>query len=228
MPGRCLPEVASTRMTIDRIVRWWPPAGVGLMLLLGVVVGKRSTALDDWFRHDVHDALGGWRRVLLVFVDPWLLFAVLASCLLVAVYRRRWRLALVIGVCSLVAVQLSRLLKLIFGRRIDDALSYPSGHTTALVVTMGMLVLVAGGRLWAVALAIVVSLLGMLGLSVTYHYFTDTVGAALFATAMVCLGASLAGRSRRSDRRRAASQPAREVPRLVVDESVTPLSREKP
>jgi membrane-associated phospholipid phosphatase len=198
------------------------------MLLLGVVVGDRSTAVDDWFRHDVHDALGGSRRVLLVFVDPWLLFAVLASCLLVALYQRRWRLAAVIVACPLVAVQLSRLLKLIFGRRIDDALSYPSGHTTALVVTMGMLVLVAGGRLWAMALAIVVSLLGMLGLSATYHYFTDTVGAALFATALVCLGGLLAGRPRRSDRPRAASQPAPKVSRLVVDEPLTPLSREKP
>ena len=47
---------------------------------------------------------------------------------------------------------------------------------------MGMLVLVAGGALWAVILAAVVSLLAMLGQGVTYHYFTDTVGAVLLGT----------------------------------------------
>lgn len=204
-------------MTIDRMVRWWPPVGVCLMLLLGVLVGKRSTAIDDWFLHDIRAALGGAKPFLLVIVDPWLLLGVLSSCLLVALYQRRWRLAVVIVACPLVAVQLSRLLKLIFGRTKDGALSYPSGHTTVLVVTMGMVVLVAGGRLWAVALAIVVSLLGMLGLSSTYHYFTDTVGAALFASAMVCIGAWVA-RPTRDDRRRAASQSAIEVPRSGVAE----------
>jgi membrane-associated phospholipid phosphatase len=212
-------------MTIDRIVRWWPPFGVGLMLLLGVAVGKRSTAVDDWFLHDVHDSLGGAKLVLLVLVDPWLLLSILASCLLIALYQRRWRLAVVIVVCPLVAVQLARLLKLIFGRQKEGALSYPSGHTTVLVVTMGVLVLVAGRRLWAIALATVISLLGMLGLSSTYHYFTDTVGAALFATAMVCLGAWFADRPRRGDRRRAASQPAADMPRSGVDQ---PSRREQP
>ena len=37
-----------------------------------------------------------------------------------------------------------------------------------------------------------VRLLGMLGQAFTYHYFTDTVGALLLGTALVCLAAAWA------------------------------------
>ena len=39
------------------------------------------------------------------------------------------------------------------------------------------------------AIAVVVSVLGALGQAVTYHYFTDTVGAVLLGTAVVCVAA---------------------------------------
>ena len=54
---------------------------------------------------------------------------------------------------------------------------------------MGMLVLVAGTALWAVLVAVTVSLLAMLGQAMTYHYFTDTLGALLLGTAVVCVAA---------------------------------------
>ena len=84
---------------------------------------------------------------------------------------------------------LARLLKQMFGRENDGALAYPSGHTTVAVIVMGMIVLAAGGALWAVIVAVVFSLLAVLGQAVTYHYFTDTVGAVLLGTAVVCVAA---------------------------------------
>jgi membrane-associated phospholipid phosphatase len=84
-------------------------------------------------------------------------------------------------------------LKRLFDRQSDSALAYPSGHTTTMVVVMGMVVLVAGVALWAVLVAVAYCLLGMIGQAVTYHYFTDTVGALLLGTAIVCVAALTLG-----------------------------------
>lgn len=66
------------------------------------------------------------------------------------------------------------------------AVAYPSGHITLMVVVLGLaLFLVVGARLYAVV-AVVWALLGMLGQSVTYHYFTDAVGGLLLGSAIVC------------------------------------------
>ena len=62
-----------------------------------------------------------------------------------------------------------------------------------MVVVMGMVVLVAGAALWAVLVAVAYCLLGMLGRGVSYHYFTDTVGALLLGTAIVCVAALASG-----------------------------------
>ena len=56
-------------------------------------------------------------------------------------------------------------------------------------IVMGMLVLLAGAAWWAVVVAAVVSVLGAVGQGVTYHYFTDTVGALLLGSALVCVAA---------------------------------------
>ena len=61
----------------------------------------------------------------------------------------------------------------------DGELAYPSGHTTLAVVVLGLAVLVAGAAMWAVVAAVTAAVLGVLGQGVTYHYFTDTVGALL-------------------------------------------------
>jgi membrane-associated phospholipid phosphatase len=179
-------------VTIDRFVRWWPPIGVLAMLALGLVVGKSSTPIDDWFSRDVDHAVGAYVHWLLIFTEWWLLAPVLAACLVVALYRRRWRLAVVILACPLAAIEITWVLKRIFDRVKDGGVAYPSGHTTLIVTIMGMVVLLAGGRLWALLAAVTVSLLGMFGLACTYHYLTDTIGAAMFATAMVCVAARVA------------------------------------
>jgi membrane-associated phospholipid phosphatase len=83
-------------------------------------------------------------------------------------------------------VALSRTFKELFGRQKGGAVAYPSGHTTLTVVVLGMVLLVLGTRLYAVAVTIVWALLGILGQAVTYHYFTDAVGGLLLGSAIVC------------------------------------------
>ena len=159
------------------------------MVLLGWAVGRGSTPVDDWFHRYGHRSA----HLLLFFTDPVLLAAVVVATLAVALSRRQWRLAIATAVCPLLAMALARLLKPLFGRQRGDAFAYPSGHTTTLVVVMGMAVLVAGAALWAVLAAVAYSLLGLLGQAVSYHYFTDAIGAVLLGTAIVCTAALVAG-----------------------------------
>ncbi len=123
------------------------------MVVLGLAVGKGSTGLDEWF----HQFRRSPARELLVFTDPRLLTVVLAVGVAVALYLRRWRLVLVMVASPAIGIVLAQLLKELFGRENDGALAYPSGHTTAAVVVMGMIVLVAGAAAWAVLVAVAVS-----------------------------------------------------------------------
>ena len=168
-----------------RTLLLWPLIALAAMLLLGWVVGHGSTPLDDWF----HEFRRTPARRLLFFTDPAVLAIVLAAGVGVAMYLRRWRLVVVMVASPLVGIVLARVLKQVFGRENDGALAYPSGHTTVAVIVMGMIVLAAGGALWAVTVAAVFSLLAVLGQAVTYHYFTDTVGAVLLGTAVVYVAA---------------------------------------
>jgi membrane-associated phospholipid phosphatase len=180
----------------------WPPIAVTAMALLGWAVGKRSTPVDDWFLRQRHSPA----RWLLFFTDPWVLAPVLMGVVVVALYQRRWRLAAVAVACPPVAVVLVQLLKRLFDRQKGGGLAYPGGHTTVAVVVFGMVVLAAGAALWAVLIAVASVLLGMIGQAVTYHYFTDTVGALLLGTALVCVAAQIAGLDRCQPRVRSASQ----------------------
>ena len=60
-----------------------------------------------------------------------------------------------------------------------------------MVVVLGMLVLAVGVRLWLVTAAVGFGVLGVLGQSVTYHYFTDAVGSILLGTSLVCAFAAV-------------------------------------
>ena len=122
-----------------------------------------------------------------------LLAALLAGCLVVALYQLRWRLAVVTALSPTIAIALVQLLKPLFDRRSDGALAYPSGHTTTMVVVLGIFALVARSALWSVLVAVPYCLLGMIGQGVTYHYFTDTVGALLLGSAIVCVAALTSG-----------------------------------
>jgi membrane-associated phospholipid phosphatase len=157
------------------------------MVILGLAVGKGSTRFDCWM-------LGiGAPNPLRLIVSPVLLTAVLCTAFGVALGRRQWRLAIAVAVCPPVAIVVAQVLKRVFDRDRGGALAYPSGHTTALVTVAGMVVLVAGGRWWALAVAAAVCLAGMVIVGMTFHYFTDTVGAMFLGTAAVCVAARLAG-----------------------------------
>ena len=53
-------------VTISRFVRWWPPVGVLAMLVLGLLVGKNSTPIDDWFLRDADRTFGASEHFLLI------------------------------------------------------------------------------------------------------------------------------------------------------------------
>ena len=158
------------------------------MAVLGFGVRHGSTPLDDWFHQH-----GRHVRFLMYLANPWLLASVVLATLAVALYRRQYRLAIATAVCPLVAIGLGWLLKPLFGRERHGTLAYPSGHTATLVVVMGMMVLVAGAAFWAVLVAVMYCVLGVVGVGVSFHYFTDTVGGLLLGTAIVCVAALTSG-----------------------------------
>lgn len=173
-----------------------------LLLLLGWAIGDGSTPVDDWFQR----GRGSAARWLLFFTDYRTVVVILAAAVAYALYRRRWPAALLAVVTPVLAVESARWAKRFFGRSKGDALAYPSGHTTLMVVVLGMVILVVGARVWLVLAAAGWAVLGVLGQAVTYHYFTDTVGGVLLGTALVCIAAEVRNRlvRRRPDHRDAA------------------------
>jgi hypothetical protein len=59
-----------------------------------------------------------------------------------------------------------------------------------------MLILAVGAHRWLVVAAVAFGILGVLGQSVTYHYFTDAVGSILLGTSLVCAAAAILRRLR--------------------------------
>ncbi|MBB3747885.1 membrane-associated phospholipid phosphatase [Mycolicibacterium sp. BK634] len=156
------------------------------MALLGWAVGAGSTPIDDWVKR-AHGSVLGW---LLFFTDQRTVAVILIGALMLAGYRQRWLLAVLVVVTPVAAVWLSRILKDWFGREKGGAVAYPSGHTTLMVVALGMLILIAGARLYIVVAATFWGVLGMLGQAVTYHYFTDAIGGLLLGSSLVCAAAA--------------------------------------
>lgn len=164
-----------------------------LMVLLGLGVRDGTPPVDGWFQRASNTPLS-W---LLVFTDFHTAQALLLAAVAVSLYRRLWALIPVIVVVPVLAVLAARALKPVFGRFKEDALAYPSGHTTLMVVVLGMLILAVGVRRWLVWATLAFAALGILGQATTYHFFTDTVGALLLGTSMVCVVAVVLRRARR-------------------------------
>ncbi|OBG80553.1 PA-phosphatase [Mycobacterium sp. E802] len=180
------------------IARWWPPIGVAAMVLLGWAVRRGPVPVDIWFQR-LGSEMGAYGDAFLLFTTPLLMTAALIIGIVVAVRQHRTGLALAMAVSPPVAIGIVRISKPLFGREKGGALAYPSGHTTFLVVVVGLLVVVAGVTFWAVLIGLCVSLLGTFGQAVTYHYFTDALGAALLGTSVVCV-AAMFDRFGRADR----------------------------
>ena len=168
------------------------------LIVLGLAVGHGSTPLDDWFL----EVGRRYRllRLLLLFTAGWLIGSLGLVTVIIALVRRRWRFAAVAAVTPLLAVVSAEVLKRAFGREKVGELSYPSGHTTFAVVVLGLAVLAAGTATWAVLAAAVTVVLGALGQSLTYHYFTDTIGALLLGSALLCAARWVAGLEPADDR----------------------------
>jgi PAP2 superfamily protein len=110
--------------------------------------------------------------------------------------RRRWRLAALSVATPALALASEQTLKQVFGREKMGGLAYPSGHVALTIVVTSMAVILLGTAVWAVVAAIVINVLGLFGQAFTNHYFTDTIGAALLATALVGIAVRLAGLDR--------------------------------
>jgi membrane-associated phospholipid phosphatase len=170
-------------------LKWWPALGLPLMAALGLVVGDRSTRVDDWFIRNgwaAHPVLGK----LLFFTEPLLLQLLLVAAVAVALFRRRWRLAAAAVLTPVAGVVAVRVLKRLFGREREGALAYPSGHVTVMMTVLGVAVLVWGVRRWLLLAAAVFAALGAAGQALTYHYFTDVIGALFLGSSLVVLAAT--------------------------------------
>jgi membrane-associated phospholipid phosphatase len=172
------------------MIRWWPPVALTATVLLGLAVGTRSTALDDWFQRFGASPT----KHLLFFSQPALIAVVMMAAAAVAFDRRRERLAGLVVLAPIVGWAAVQLLKRLFDRRKDGVYAYPSGHITLTVIVFGMAVLVAGAAAWSVYMATAVVVLACVGQGTVYHYFTDTIGGVLLGTAVVCVAALLTPR----------------------------------
>lgn len=177
-----------TAVASRRALLLWPIVALAAMVVVGWAVGRRSTPLDSWFLQFRRTPA----RELLVFTSPYVLGVLVVVTAVVAALRRKWLTTALVALSPLAGIYLARALKYLFGREKEGDLAYPSGHTTAAAIVLGMVVVVAGASLWAVVASAAYVVLAMVGQGVTYHYFTDTVGALLLGSAVVCVAAVVA------------------------------------
>jgi hypothetical protein len=176
------------------------------MVALGLMVGHGPTAFDDRALRVMQRVLGPDPVWMLYFSWALPMMVTLGIAVVIALVRRRRRLAVVVALCPLLSVIATRLLKPLFGRYKGDALAYPSGHTTVVITVMAMLVLAVGVSLWMLLFAAVVTVVGGLSMAATdLHYLTDNIGSMFLASATVCLAVLAAGPQAVS---RAAARPA--------------------
>ena len=88
------------------------------------------------------------------------------------------------------------LLKPVIGRTIDGALSFPSGHTTAVFTVATLVAVLLSRRLPGRTRGLLILAAYLLATAVAaamiaqgFHYFTDTIGGAAVGTATVLIGA---------------------------------------
>lgn len=169
-------------------------AGLAGLIALGLGLGKDSTSVDEWFQTlgQNHPQLG----YFLVLTDGRVILALCGVVVVAAALQRRWTLAAATAITPLLAVMAARLAKRSFGRLKDGELCYPSGHTTLAFVVLAMAVLLVGAATWAVMTFTAIMVLAVIGQAVSYHYFTDAIGALFLGSAFVCVAVWAAGLDR--------------------------------
>ncbi|MDA2891682.1 PA-phosphatase [Mycolicibacterium sp. BiH015] len=169
-------------------------AGLAGLIALGLGVGEDSTPVDDWFQTlgQNHPQLG----YFLVLTDGRVILTLCGVVVAAAALQRRWALAAATAITPFLAVMAARLAKRSFGRLKDGEICYPSGHTTLAFVVLAMAVLLVGAATWAVMTFVAIMVLAVIGQAVSYHYFTDAVGALFLGSAFVCVAVWAAGLDR--------------------------------
>jgi membrane-associated phospholipid phosphatase len=191
-------------------------AGVCVLVtaVLGIMVAHQTHAgpLDRGIDHWLQTALGGHMVLMDGVADCGAPFEVMVSAAVACVIclGARWlRGALLVAAATGAGALAEITLKPLFGRTLYGYLSYPSGHTIgAFCLAVSFAVLLTGPRhpplpavaRWTLTVAALLLACGVAVAQVVRdkHYFTDTVGGAAVAIALVLIAAlvldALAGR----------------------------------
>jgi undecaprenyl-diphosphatase len=162
--------------------------------------GRIDSAIDTRVRHRLRGHLR-FLHHLVSLADP---VSVVVGCAALAVLfllarRRRAALLAVLGP-ALAAGVAEFVLKPLINRRINDSLSFPSGHTTAAVsvaVVIAVALLGPSRPRWPGALRYALAVVALLGAAAVatalvgsgYHYSTDTLGGFCVAVGVVLTAA---------------------------------------
>ncbi|MDX1881301.1 hypothetical protein SBE55_26200 [Mycolicibacterium sp. 141076] len=174
---------------------WWPLVGFTAMIALGIVVRSGDSAVDHWFMQTSRALLGDHPYWMLLLNRVKVLVPLYLVAVGIPLWRREWRLATVAALCPIISIIGAKVLKVLFGRPwYGENLAYPSGHTTVAITVAAMLVLGIGVHAWSVSIAAIGAAIPSIGMASNhFHYFTDIIGGALYATSMVCLAVLAAG-----------------------------------
>ncbi|RUP32349.1 MULTISPECIES: phosphatase PAP2 family protein [Mycolicibacterium] len=174
---------------------WWPLVGFTATIVLGLAVRSGDSELDRWFVATSHDLLGPHPYWMLLLNRVKVLVPLYLLAVGIPLWRREWRLATVTALCPVISIIGAKVLKVLFGRPwYGENLAYPSGHTTVAITVAAMLVLAIGIHPWSVTLAVIGAVIPSIGMASNgFHYFTDIIGGAFYATGMVCLAVLAAG-----------------------------------
>ena len=182
--------------------------GFTATIVLGLAVRSGDSGLDRWFMETSQELLGKHPYWMLALNRVRVLVPLYLLAIGIPLWRREWRLATVAALCPLISIIGAKVLKVLFGRPwYGENLAYPSGHTTVAITVAAMLLLAIGIHPWSVTLAVIGAAIPSIGMaSNDFHYFTDIIGGAFYATSMVCLAVLAAGPSAPHHARRAVSQ----------------------
>jgi len=176
----------------------------GVTLVLGVTVHGHASAdgLDRTIDHWFHQSIGRHRGILnLISLGTPITVAVLTVVLVVVcLVARRWRAAALVAIAVLAASALTEfLLKPFIGRKMGAGTgSFPSGHAAgAFALAVAVCVLLAQPlrmepvqrRLLSLGTLLAATVVSVALVGLNHHYFTDIIGGAAVATAVVLLTA---------------------------------------